>query len=145
MESKPFSRRRALDNDFAMTLAVLIPMLFWFVYLLTLLITPSGITLILVLALIATLVGPILFQNRLRYLQKVMEDGRMVDGLIRKVYFYRDRGRIHYSYDLDGTSYTSSSALHRTNETLAYREGQTVPLAVDASNPNRAYLRDLYS
>lgn len=145
MQSKPFSNRRAINNDFSITLAILIPVLLWFVYLLSLFITRSGLNVVLVLAVAATLLAPLYFWYRLRALRKVLEEGRTVEGLIRNVYFYSDRGRVHYSYQLDGKNYTSSSALHRTTETLAYRDGQTVLLAVDPANPNRAYLRDLYS
>jgi hypothetical protein len=144
MSSKPFSVRRALDNDFNLTIIFVIPLIVWAFYLLSLLLG-GGSQLILIIAILSTLLSPVGLAWRLRVLRTFFENGEEIPGELRKVYFFQDRGRIDYSYTCNGEKYTGSVPIHKTAITREFFVGQKVTLVVDKDHPDRAFLLDLYS
>lgn len=87
--------------------------------------------------------APLLFW-RITSIQKVFANGSTVTGKITNLGFYRDRGRVEYTYMYIGQSYHSGSPIHKTKQTLALRIGDEVQLVVDRANPKKAFIQDLY-
>jgi hypothetical protein len=144
MSIKPFSARRALDNDFNLTIVFVVPLIIWAVYLLSRMIA-GGSTLILVIAIIATALSPVVLIWRLRSLRTFLEQGEPVKGELVKVYFFQDRGRIDYKYVYNEKKYSGSIAIHKNKETSNFEVGKEVSLVVDKEDPERALLLDLYT
>lgn len=144
MNKKKFSIRRALDNDFNLTAPLLIPFVFWAVYLLILVLT-GGSQFLLIVAVIVTLGSPVLIFLRLRSLRAFFEKGEIISGELTRVYFFQDRGRIDYEYTYAGNQYTGSAAIHKNGLTREFTVGQSVPLVVDPDRPNQALIEDLFT
>ena len=144
MSSKPFSYRRALDNDFNLTLAIIVPLAIWAVFLLARMLGASGRA-ILIIAVTATVIGPLLTWRRLRWLRAFFERGEEVPGKLQKVYFYQDRGRLDYTYTYLEKKYMGSAAIHKTAITRAFSVGQVVTLVINRDNPEHALLLELYT
>jgi hypothetical protein len=144
MSSKPFSVLRAIDNDFKLTTAIIVPLILWTIYILSLMVV-GGSQFLLILAVIGTLVSPVLLTLKLRALRAVFERGEEVTGEIHKVYFHQDRGRIDYSYTYAEQKYSNSIPIHRTKITKSFEVGQRIQLVVDRDHSDQAYILDLYS
>ena len=82
---------------------------------------------------------------RVRLIRSAFEDGRQVNGIVLDVSFYRDRGRVTYSYTLDGERYQVSNALMRSKQTLQLYEGQHVAVMVNRERPQTGFIQELYS
>jgi hypothetical protein len=72
-------------------------------------------------------------------------DGHSIQGEISEVRFFRGRGKICYSYMVNGQKYLSGNRVQHTRETKKFRVGDPVTLMVDRNQPKRAFIRDLYS
>lgn len=81
---------------------------------------------------------------RISSIQKVFANGAIVVGQITNLSFYRDRGRVEYTYSYSGQSDASGSPIHKTKQTLALRLGDQVQLVVDRENPKKALMQNLY-
>lgn len=144
MSSKPFSVRRAIDNDFNLTAALLVPLIMWFIYLLTVLVA-GGIIWVLAVAVAATVIGPGVLIYRLRVMRNSFNQGVDTNGELVKVFFYQDRGRIDYTYTYGAQKYSSSIAIHKNNLTREFTVGQQVVVVVDPNQPEHSFLSELYS
>lgn len=144
MTNKPFSIRSAVNNDFTLTLAILVPFFIWvFFFLSSILVGRSQI--IFILAIAVTILSPGLLVWRLRSLRAYFKAGEEVVGKITHAYFFSDRGRLQFKYTFEGVSYSGSAAVHKNDRTTAFKEGQDILLIVDRARPKRAFMLDLYT
>lgn len=96
------------------------------------------------IALAVTLLALPVLVWRFMLIRKVIGSGKETKGKVESVFFYRDRGRVKYSYKHEGQSYSCNITLHRTRKTKAIKQGDQVILMVDPESPKRALIRDLY-
>jgi hypothetical protein len=144
MDKKPFSFRRALDNDFNLTITFVIPLVIWAIYLLARMLGSMAIV-ILVVAVLATLLSPVYLYWRLRAMRTFYNLGETIPGELVKVYFFQDRGRVDYLYSIDGKKYSGSIAIHKNANTQAFEVGQAVTVVVDKAQPDKGLVAELYS
>jgi ABC-type uncharacterized transport system permease subunit len=106
----------------------------------------STVLLVLIaIAAVATVLLGWLSSRRIADIRRVVSSGREVIGRIDTVWFVKDRGRVEYSYELDGKTYQSGNAIWKNSETLTLRDGDQIDLIVDPENPSRAFLASLYT
>jgi hypothetical protein len=96
------------------------------------------------IAVAATVLGVLLLGWRIRRFTRLFASGRRVPGTVTSVWFYKDRGRIEFSYELDGRRLTGGNAVHKTRRTSAIEEGMAVTILLDPHNPKTTLLLDLY-
>jgi hypothetical protein len=144
MPTKPFSFRRAIDNDFNLTLAIIIPLIVWAIYILTLMFV-GGSQVVFYLAVIITLLSPVALWLQLRKMQARYNAGEEVTGELHKVFFHQDRGRVDYSYTYQDQKFSNSVAIHKTKITEGFKVGQSIQLVVDREKPEHAFIVDLYT
>jgi hypothetical protein len=108
--------------------------------------SPSGAdtAIFLWIAVGATALGALLLFWRVRRFSRLFASGRRVPGTVTSVWFYKDRGRIEFSYELDGRRLTGGNAVHKTRRTRAIEEGMAVTILLDPHNPKTTLLLDLY-
>jgi hypothetical protein len=147
---------RIVKSDYVALLTVLSPVVFWLMYLALAYfgylpnprgrkpLSDSDAPFFLKLALITTFICLPLLIWRVRHFQTVFANGEAVNGRIAKVSFFRDRGRIEFTYTYAGRQYHAKNALHKTKEATAFKEGDEVVIVVSRSNPKRSYIRDLF-
>ncbi len=141
---------RIIQVDYIALLSVLFPLAFWGMYvwfdLLPLFANREGggSASFLNVALVTTLGGLLVFGARLYAIFSVYWNGIEVPGQIQNVWFYRDRGRVEYTYTYLGEKHQRGTAIHRTRRTRDLQIDQDVILVVDRGNPKRALIRDLY-
>jgi hypothetical protein len=147
---------RIIKSDYFALLTVLAPLAFWLIYLALAYfgylphprgggpLSASDAPFFLKLALVTTLVCVPLLIWRVRHFRAVFGHGEEVIGRITNVFFFRDRGRVEFTYTYAGQRYRARNALHRTKEAAALKEGDEVVLVVSRSEPRRAYIRDLF-
>ena len=148
--SKSPSIWRIIQVDYISLLSVLFPLLFWGLYVwfdvLPILASAEGgrDASFLTVAAVTTAVGLLVFAARLYAIFTVYWNGIEVPGRIENVWFYRDRGRVEYTYTYLGKIYKRGTAIHRIRRTRELEIDQAVTLLVDRGNPRRALIRDLY-
>ena len=81
---------------------------------------------------------------RIRTIQQLFLKGVEVVGQITAISFYRDRGRVEYSYSHAGQAYSGGNAIMKTGRTQQLRSGNQIVLLVNPQEPKRALIRDLY-
>ena len=82
---------------------------------------------------------------RIRLIASAFEFGWDVEGNILDVSFFRDRGRVTYTYTVQGERYQSSNAIMKNKPTRALQSGQKVTIVAQRDNPKVAFIRELYS
>jgi hypothetical protein len=146
-----------VKNDFLAFIGIILPVVFWGLFVavdvfgLSLgrrgreISNSDGDSTFLYLAIGATILGIALLAWRVVSFQKVFADGQEVVGQITNVSFIKDRGRIDYSYRINGQTYQSGNGIMKNQKTQSFREGDAVELIVVPSNPSRAFVKELYS
>jgi hypothetical protein len=97
------------------------------------------------MAVVATVVMIPLLLWRLKSFQATFARSDEVVGRITSISFFRDRGRIEYSYVANGQIYNGWNAIMKNKRTTSLSEGDEVVLLVDRTDPKRALIRDLYT
>lgn len=81
---------------------------------------------------------------RVTRIRGILACGEEAPGEVLSVSFYRDRGRIEYTYSYHGQEHRNWNAVHKTARTTALQQGQKITVAVDPQGPKRAVIKDLY-
>jgi hypothetical protein len=137
---------KILTIDYFAFMACLIPIVIWgfyFVFMNMQKVDPGDYTLPLIFGA-ATLIALAVIAWRVREILSIFDDGLEAQAVIGNVFFFRDRGRVDYSYTFQGQNYIGGNALHKVKQTQALAAGQHVTVMVDRNNPKNAYIRDLY-
>jgi hypothetical protein len=145
---------KIIRTDYLSSLAIIAPLIGIVLYVLTgvfgLHIFRRGqdvtdVPLTLGMALIATVIGvPLLFW-RLKSIQSLFERAIEVPGNILSANFHRGRGRIEFSYFLQGEEYRGGAAVQDNYTVRRMLSRDEVIVVVDPSNPKKAFLRDLFA
>jgi hypothetical protein len=155
MEQKQPRALRIVSSDFVVMLSIVGPVVAWALYVAASLgwvFRPryshtrlsGGDPLFLGIAVAATVVLVPLALYRMSSIRKVFAQGIRTTGTITSVEFFKDRGRAEYRFKLGSRQIQTGAPLHKTAQTSQLSVGQEVELAVDAQNPKRAFIVDLY-
>lgn len=145
MDRQP-SIMKIITVDYAAFLATVFPIVMWGMYGVMLYlgnIDSSGKTYPTLTGII-TIVSALVLIWRIRLFFHIFTEGVEAPATISKVFFFRDRGRLDYSYTYQGQQYNSGNAVHRVKQTRNLKPGDQVIVIVDPNHPKRAYVRDLY-
>ena len=143
-DGKELTLKRILWTDYTAYALAMLVVGFWLAILVLLFTRQGAPDLLYYLAIAATVFALVGISLRFKQLQRIFQADQQADGLVERVWFMRDRGRVEFSYTFQGEKYLSASSLHRTKETLAIQIGDKITLVVDPKRPRRAYVRHLY-
>ena len=144
MKSQNLSLFRVISTDYPSFLSVLFPVVFggftaYFFFSMN-----ESLQLFLLLTIGVTVIGiPFLIQ-RYRMISSVLADGIQAPGVVTRIGFFRGRGRVEYSYTVQGEKQMSSNAINKNSRTRDLQVGQTVKVSVDRNDPRRAFIREIY-
>ena len=157
MRSKSLSLRgpsitRIIWTDYIAFLATISPIAIWIVHLAWVPdwrgegpVIPTWMApYILVLSLAVTFGSALILAWRVLLIKTAFRSGSVASGRITAVSLKRDRGRLEYTYSLEGKTYQSGVSIHRNARTKELRAGEKIILLVDRKKPKRAFMRDLY-
>ena len=144
MKSQNLSLFRMISTDYASFLSVLFPIVFGGFSAYFFFTGNNALQLFLLLAIGAIVLGVPYLIQRYRTLSSVFADGIEAQGTITNIFFFRGRGRVEYSYTVQGKKQTSSNAINKNSRTRGLKVGQTVIVVVDRNNPNRAFIKEIY-
>ena len=74
----------------------------------------------------------------------IFADGRVVEGQVTSIWFFRGRGQMTCEFTFEGRAYRARCNLVRSERVLGIISGQPVTLVVDAQNPRRVFVRDAF-
>lgn len=145
MDKQP-SILKIISADYAAFLATVFPIVMWGMYGVMLFLGNLDTSDRIFPALTAgiTVVSALVLVWRIRLFYRIFGEGVEAPATISKVFFYRDRGSLGYSYTYQGQNYNSGNAVHRVKQTRNLKPGDQVIVIVDPTHPKRAYIRDLY-
>ena len=144
MQKQSPSLFRVISTDYPSYLSVLFPIVFGSFTAYFFATENSSSQLFFFLAIAATVIGiPILIQ-RYRTISSVFANGTKTKGEITSIGFFRGRGRVEYSYTIQGAKQTSGNAINRNSRTRKLRIGQNVNIVVDPDDPKRAFIQEIY-
>ena len=149
------SIKKIIKSDYSSLLSVIIPIVSWVIYLDVAHIgvlhnlfsrgrTVGDPYVFLLMAICSTLIFVPVLIARIVTIKNHFKNGVEVDGTITSIFFYRDRGRIEYEYELDNKPYNSGNAIHKSKFAKSLKEGQKVRLVVKKDKPNKALIREMY-
>ena len=133
--------------DIGACLGVLLPAGMWGIYIVLLIskdIKPMDVVFPLILAILTIIPVGILVW-RVQVINAVFGDGIEVMATIKDVVLSRGRGRISYRYAFQGREYESGAYVVVVEEVRAVEPGGQMIVLVDRNNPERAFIRDLYT
>ncbi len=137
---------RIITTDYASFLGFAFPIVAWLFYLLLAVSQKLGSissSVPLIFAAI-TLAAAGVLAWRIRLVRSIFNDGMETPGVISHAAFFRDRGRIEYTYPVQDLMFRSGNAVMKVKRTRALQPGDRVTVVADPNNPRRALLRDLY-
>lgn len=104
----------------------------------------EGAPLFFYLFLAGLVLGIPLAIGRIRSIQRVFSTSIPVVGQVTDIYFYRDRGKVQFTYTYQDQEYSGVTAIMKTRKTSPLSKGSKVTLLIDRENPARALIRVLY-
>jgi hypothetical protein len=99
---------------------------------------------ILFVAVPVSIVALALLVWRVVRVYRLFQQGEIVVATITQIRMVRDRGRVEFSYEVEGVRHTSWMPVHRTKSVLVLHEGQRVEVLVNRLSPNTAIIRQLF-
>lgn len=81
---------------------------------------------------------------RFYFISRYFTNSTLVQGVIKDIWFHKDRGRITYAYVVGTNGYIKGTAIMKTKETKNLAIGMKVELVVKNSNPKKAMIAFLY-
>lgn len=137
---------KLLTTDYMAFMSVVFPMISWGIYVYFLLSKKGELpdsSLPIVFGAI-TVIALIVLIWRITLINSVFAEGIEVNGTIKRIYFYRDRGRVLFDYTFMGEKIDAGSMVMRNKRTIVLQPGMQVVVVVDQNHPKRALIRDLY-
>lgn len=144
MQNQSPSLFRIISTDYPSYLSVLFPVVFGAFTIYFFNTDNTASQLFLLITIVVTVIGVPTLIQRYRTISSVFANGIETKGVITYIGFLRGRGRVEYSYTAQGGKHTSSNAINRTGRTRNLRIGQEVKVVVDADNPKRAFIPEIY-
>jgi hypothetical protein len=144
MKSQNLSLFRMISTDYPSFLSVLFPIVFGGFSAYFFFTGNNALQLFLLLATGAIVLGVPYLVQRYRTLSSVFADGIEAQGTITNMFFFRGRGRVEYSYTVQGKKQTSSNAINKNSRTRSLKVGQTVTVVVDRNDPKLAFIKEIY-
>ena len=135
---------RVISTDYPSYLSVLFPIVFGSFTAYFFATENNSSQLFLFLAIGATVIGIPMLIQRYRTISSVFANGKETKGEITSIGFFRGRGRVEYSYTIQGEKLTSSNAINRNGHTRNLRVGQAVKVFVDPDNSKQAFIQEIY-
>jgi hypothetical protein len=104
----------------------------------------TGLPLLTVAALASAFAGTVILVWRFWTIRGVFARGVEGSGVLTRVTAVKDRGQLSYRFDHAGQLYECGCSIHRNRRTRRLKRGAAVTVVVDAADPRRSLLRDLY-
>jgi hypothetical protein len=142
---KSLSVAKVLTTDYVSFISWLTPLVFLFSYLFTKNQHPGVATNLLYLTLGCSGGGAMLIFWRIWYFFNIFSNGLFVEGQILKVFFYRARGTINYTFLYRKQQYSKKIIILKAIHNFPYQIGDSITIAVDPENPHRSFIIDFFS
>ena len=117
MQSQRPSLFRVISTDYASFLSVLFPIVFGGFSIYFFFSGNDALRLFLPLAIVVTVIGVPVLVQRYRAISSVFEDGTEAKGVVTGLSFFRGRGRVQYSYSVQGEKQMSDNAINKNGRT----------------------------
>jgi len=144
MQNQSPSLFRIISTDYPSLLSVLFPVVFAGFTIYFFFVGNDSLRFFTFLSIGVTVLGiPFLIQ-RYRMISSVFAEGIQTQGVVTSIGFFRGRGRVEYSYTVQGEKQTSGNAINKNSRTKNLKVGQKVKVLVDRNNPKRAFIREIY-
>jgi hypothetical protein len=137
---------RLILTDYMAFMSVIFPVVSWGLYLYFLLSKRESLpdsSLPIVFGVISIIALFILIW-RIVLINNVFAEGLEVNGTLSRVYFYRDRGRILFTFTYMGEIIHTGIMVMKNKRTKNLQPGMEMIVMVDQNHPTRAFIRDLY-
>ena len=81
---------------------------------------------------------------RVNKIRSVFAASVHVKGIITKVWFFRNRGQMSFSYTYLGARHDAKMTLVKSERTVALTNGAQLDLLLDPDDPQRTFLQNLF-
>jgi hypothetical protein len=135
---------RIIDSDYTAALALMAPFIIWLLFWLLSIIHIVDLQIPRYLAFALTIASLLLVAWRCWVINQIFTNGVETPGEVKHIWFYRDRGRLMFTFKWEGKDIQTNSTIPKNEYTETLGEGQPIMLVVDPNQPQRAYVRDLY-
>ncbi|MBI9048182.1 MAG: hypothetical protein JEZ00_02085 [Anaerolineaceae bacterium] len=142
---KELSIIKVLLTDYICFTAWLAPLVFLIAYIFTQGKIESTSGNLLYLTIGCTGVGFMLILWRIWLFRDVFENGQIVEGQIAKIFFYRSRGTVKFTYIFHDQQYTKSCVIQKFARNFSYQIGDRISVVLDPQNPKRAFVVEFYT
>ena len=144
MQNQSPSLFRVISTDYPSLLSALFPIVFGGFSIYFFFTANNSLQLFLLLTIVVALFGIPFMIRRYRMISSVLAEGVQVPGVVTRIGFFRGRGRVEYSYTVQGEKQMSGNAINKNSHTKELQVGQIVKVSVDRNDPKRAFIREIY-
>ncbi len=139
---KKFSLFNAIKHDYALLGAIIFSvMLFGLSIYDSMRFNVSLLNLFTAISVIFLLLGI----SRIFVIHSYFSNYEIIEGMIVKIRFYKDRGRVTFVYLIDGVAYQRGLAIMKTKLTKEFYEKHKIEVIVKKSNPKKSLIAILYT
>jgi hypothetical protein len=84
------------------------------------------------------------FWWRVLRLKHIAASGQITEGTIDYIQYVKDRGRVEYSFTVEGQPFNSWCPVHLSSEVLSLDQGQKVRIVFNPKNPSQSFIAELF-
>lgn len=140
----PYSLRKILWNDWPTLAAAMGIPIIWAIYAGFPLLKRGIAPLPVILPGVASVALALVVGWRIRRVSRLFAHGERARGTIFDLHIAKDRGRLVFLFEVNGTRIRAWMPVHKTKDVLAMKPGRKVEVLYDAEAPKRAIVRELY-
>ena len=82
------------------------------------------------------------FISRIKTGKHLVKNGLEIDAEIYYIMYDRDRGRVEFSYNIDGNIFKRGNGINRSKSTEMYQKGDIIKILVDPNNNKKAVIKN---
>lgn len=105
---------------------------------------PADAVLFIKITIASLLVCVPLLLLRIQKIKKHFKNGFEVAARVLKISFRKDRGRIVFSYTIEGEEYLGTNTIMRNSMTTSFREGTQIAVIVAPDNYTKSYIKEMF-
>lgn len=140
MHDLKLSLWRVITTDYAIFSGLMFPVISLVVIIVTL-----GNPLLIGMLAIASMVALIIAGVRFIRILAIFNEAQLEEAIINRIYTYRGRITISFSFTYHGENYQANQHVIRSNATTKFQPGNRVQVLVDWSKPSNAIILELFA
>lgn len=140
---KVFNLKKSIWNDYILMVTLIAPIIL-IGFLIVFFINNEDNKLVIYIFTSFIPIFSVIFLLRIKYIKSFLNNSNTIQGVILDVWFFRDRGRIEYVFEIENNRFSNGQAIMKNKFTKKLNKGQVIELLIKKNGNIRTLIQDLY-